>query len=208
LVSVRDIIKLRELPETLGVRVEAGHRADTDCEGRAVFDVRKEGGKEVRYSLTALWDETLPLLFGIGFNPATARASRGDQTVNRVLRAARSAGPYGGLFWVNLAAQMEVKSKIFIKEGRIEGRLNGQQIGNVLQKLHPEEVGRDLLLAWGGDGPLLSRWLANSDVHPRIRLFSLGLTENKRPRHPSRRKGQLKLERLNLPTQCSAERRN
>jgi len=96
--TARELIAACELPQHLGVRVEAGMREDTDCEGRAVFDLRNEGGKEVRYSLTALWDDRLPLLFGIGFNPATARARRVDRTVNRVIRAARARGSTGAFF--------------------------------------------------------------------------------------------------------------
>lgn len=194
MLTARQLIEFCELPEHLGVRVETGNREDTNCEGRAVFDEERVAGKEIRYSLSALWDERRPLLFGIGLNPSTARACKGDRTVNRVINEARGSGAYGGVFWVNLAGQMETDSTTFKKEGRVEGRFNREQLRNVIERLHPEEATRDVLLAWGGDGPELSDWLGTAARDPRVRILTFARTKNGRPRHPSRLTTQSRLQ--------------
>jgi len=91
---------------------------------------------------------------------------------------------------------MEVKSEVFIREGRVEGRLNTQQLRKVLSDLLDGELRRDILLAWGGDGPKLDRWLTATPPDPRLRLLTLGLTSSGRPRHPSRAKGPLQFRAL------------
>jgi hypothetical protein len=188
MLMARQLIEFCELPAQLGVRLETGYRHDLACEGRAVFDEERLGGKEIRYSLSALWDETLPLLFGIGLNPSTARADEGDKTVDRAIRETRSAQRYGGLFWINLAAQMETNASVFIDEGGAEGRLNAEQVRIVLERLHPEETQRDIVLAWGSDGPKLDRWRATVTPDPRVRFLTFTKTKKGHPRHFSRLK--------------------
>lgn len=188
MLSSRRLIEYCELPESLGVKPETGHRAAFDCEGRAVFDLESSGGKEVRYSVSALWDDTLPLLFGIGLNPSTARAEVEDKTVSRAIRETRAALRYGGLFWINLGAQMETDAAVFIAAGRAQGPHNSQQLRIVLERLHPEETWRDVLLAWGSDGPKLKDWLCTTTINPRVRLLTFTKTLKGHPRHPSRLK--------------------
>jgi len=180
------LISQCELPRSLGVTIETGWRHDTKCAGRALFDANALHGKDARYSLTAHWDDALPVLFGIGFNPSTARAEKGDRTVNRVIRAAQRSGKYGAIFWINLAAQMETNAKTFITEGRASGQHNARQIEIVLEHLHPAEGARDVLLAWGGDGPKIKTWLANIQRDGGVRFLSFGQTVSGRPLHPSR----------------------
>lgn len=194
------MIEFCELPESIDVELRTGRRWDTNCEGRAVFDRRTVGGKNVRYSLSALWDESLPLLFGIGLNPSKADEREGDITVNRVIRAVQRDKQFGGLFWVNFAAQMETDSGTWISDGRPDGPLNDQQLRRVLKCLHPEEKERDVLLAWGDSGPSLKRWLSDMRRDPRVRLLTLGITGKGRPRHPQRLPGELRIRPLDLHT--------
>lgn len=197
----RKLIEFCELPETLGVEARTGYRRDTACEGRAVFDLPLVAGKRILYSLSALWDERLPLLFGIGLNPSKADEQIGDHTVNRVIRATRNTNQFGGCFWVNIAAQMETDSSTWIREGRADGRLNETQLRKVLECLHPQETERAILIAWGDGGPALKQWLSICNCDPRVRLLTLGMTEKGRPRHPQRLKGELSFEPLG---RCSA----
>lgn len=199
MVTARQLIEFCELPVELGVMVEIGYREDTECEGRAVFDHEAVGEKEIRYSLSALWDENRPLLFGIGFNPSKARAAKGDRTVNRVIRGAQASGNYGGVFWINLGGQMETDQSTFINEGRVAGRLNDEQIRIVLERVHPEEETRDVLLAWGGEGPKLAHWINTAVRHRNVHFLTFGTTQDHRPRHPSRLKTSQGLVRETSP---------
>lgn len=200
MVGSRELIEFCELSPSMDVELRTGHRRDTHCEGRAVFDRRTIGGKKVRYSLSALWDESLPLLFGIGLNPSKANEQEGDITVNRVIRAIQSDNHFGSLFWVNSAAQMETKSGTWISDGRPDGPLNDKQLKRVFERLHPEEKERDVLLAWGDGGPRLKRWLSDTRRDARVRLLTLGITGKGRPRHPQRFRGELRMRPLELPT--------
>ena len=196
MIGSRELIEFCELPEAMGVESRTGHRQDTRCEGRAVFDRRTVANKKVRYSLSALWDEGLPLLFGVGLNPSKADERKGDITVNRAIRAAQGSGRFGGLFWVNTAAQMETDSSTWISDGRPDGPLNTEQLRRVFERLHRDETKRDILLAWGDRGPRLTRWLSDTQRDPRVRLLTLGMTENGHPWHPQRLKGELCLKPL------------
>lgn len=200
MVGSRELIEFCELPPTMDVEVRRGHRRDTDCEGRAVFDRQTLGGKKVRYSLSALWDESLPLLFGIGLNPSKADEQEGDITVNRVIRAVQRDNQFGGLFWVNSAAQMETDSRAWISAGRPDGPLNTEQLRRVFGRLHREEKERDVLLAWGDSGPKLKRWLSDTERDARVQLLTLGITGKGRPWHPQRLPGELRIRPLELPT--------
>ncbi len=194
------MIEFCEIPGSMDVEIRTGHRWDTNCEGRAVFDRQTVGGKNVRYSLSALWDESLPLLFGIGLNPSKADEQVGDITVNRVIRAVQRENQYGGLFWVNSASQMETDSSTWISDGRPDGPLNVEQLRRVLERLHPEEKERDVLLAWGDGGPRLKLWLSDMQRDPRVRLLTLGITGKGRPWHPQRFPGEIRIQRLDLHT--------
>lgn len=199
MIPARELIGLVELELGPEVRLDAGRRREWlfDYEGRAVFDANLIAGKEVRYSLSAVWDEAGPMLFGIGLNPSKARAASGDLTVDRVLALARRKG-YGSLFWINLGAQMETKAPLFVRGGRQPGELNSEQLRRVLQQLHPRERARDLLIAWGWLGPKVSKWLGESRIDPRVHLLTIGALKKGRPPHPQRYEGELDLHPLAL----------
>jgi hypothetical protein len=199
MIPARELIGLVELELGPEVWLDAGRRREKqfDYEGRAVFDANLIAGKEVRYSLSAVWDEAGPMLFGMGLNPSKARAKCGDSTVDRVLALARSKG-YGSLFWINLGAQMETNAALFVRGGRQPGELNSEQLRRVLQKLHPREQSRDLLIAWGWLGPKVSKWLSASTIAPKVRLLTIGALKKGRPPHPQRYEGELDLHPLTL----------
>lgn len=193
MVPIRELIRFVELELGPGLSLETGQRSEGrfHYEGRAIFSADRLFGKEVRYALSAVWSETRPLLFGIGLNPSQARADRGDKTVNRVLDAAREE--YGGLFWTNLGGQMETDSGTFVREGRQAGSRNSDQLNRVLNRLHPNEVTRRVLVGWGHRGPKLSRWREDTIIDRRVTLYTVGPLIDGKPPHPQRYPGDLQL---------------
>jgi hypothetical protein len=190
----RSLIRFVELDPGQDIWTDVGRRqeAQFDYEGRAIFDKNPIDGKAVRYSLSALWDDGRPILFGIGLNPSKARATTGDSTVNRVLELAAREG-YGGLFWTNLGGQMETNSRLFVSGGRQAGSRNSEQLQRVLGRLHPREPARDVLIAWGWQGPTVATWLQRTAIDARVQLHSVGPLIKGKPPHPQRYEGDLEL---------------
>lgn len=193
MISSRELIRYVELELGPDVWLDAADRDEGRFryEGRAIFGVEKLGGKEVRYALSALWDEARPLLFGIGLNPSRARADKGDKTVDRVLDLAREN--HGGLFWTNSGGQMETQAGTYVRDGRQSGPRNAEQLERVLNRLHPDELSRDVLIGWGHRGQTFGEWRDKAAIDRRINLFTVGSLLKGRPPHPQRYPGTLQL---------------
>ncbi len=124
-----------------------------------------------RYTLSRVWDETLPNLNFIMLNPSTADADLDDPTIRRCIGFGQRDG-YGGIQVVNLYAFRATKPS------------------EMLAAIDP--VGPDNDAAWLQiNGDVVAAWGANAkqdQVNRAIGVFQelkcLGVTKDGHPRHP------------------------
>lgn len=128
-----------------------------------------------RYSLSRIWDESLPPLTVIGLNPSTADETEDDPTIRRCVGYAKAWG-LGGLIMLNLFAYRAT---------------NPQEM-----KAAPDPIGpdNDAFLRVGADGVFLAAWGAHGAFRGRgdsVRrllwnrpLYCLGVTHKGEPKHP------------------------
>lgn len=144
----------------------ASHAEYSDCE-------------TYRYSLTRVWDETLPRVVFIMLNPSKATEVQNDPTIERCERRARTLG-YGGFCAVNIFALRETNPKVMRSHPSPEGPENDQAITRAC--LWADTI----IAAWGAHGDHLDRGASMRNVlraadRP---VHSLGLTKQGHPRHP------------------------
>lgn len=126
---------------------------------------------EYRYTLTRVWDQTLPLITFVLLNPSTADAARLDPTLRRCVGFAKRDG-YGGMIILNLYAFRTKDPKVMMA---------------ATDSVGPEN---DRVLA-GANGTVVAGWGTSADP-ARVaralallpRLHALGVTKNGHPRHP------------------------
>ena len=99
--------------------------------------------KVYRYSLSRVWDESLPYVLFIGFNPSTADGDKNDETITRCIEFAKEWG-YGGLRMANLFAYVSSKPDELKKVSDPIGIDNDRHIKEL-----SEGVGITVV-AWGG----------------------------------------------------------
>lgn len=133
----------------------------------ATADIRGE----YRYSLTRVWDTTLPTVTFVLLNPSTADAVRLDPTLRRCVGFAKR-DRYGGMVIVNLYAFRTKDPKV------------------MMAATDPVGPDNDRVLA-GVAGTVVAGWGTNADparvtrVVPLLpRLHALGATKDGHPRHP------------------------
>lgn len=133
----------------------------------ATADIRGE----YRYTLTRVWDASLPTVTYVLLNPSTADAPELDQTLRRCVKFATREG-FGGMLILNLYAFSTKDSKVMLSA--------------------PDPVGpeNDRVFA-GATGTVIAGWGKNAEsvrvdrVSTLLpRLHSSGVTKNGHPCHP------------------------
>jgi hypothetical protein len=127
-----------------------------------------------RYSLTRLWEPSLPRLCFVMLNPSTADAERDDPTIRRCVGFARWG--YGGLEVVNLYAFRATRPDALFRAPDPIGPENDRHIR--------EAVARAALVvaAWGNHGAKGNRGMATLPLLTEV--YCLGMTALREPRHP------------------------
>ncbi len=129
-----------------------------------------------RYALWRTWDEELAHVMFIGLNPSTADGTIDDPTIRRCIGFAREWG-YGGVYMLNLFAFRATDPRAL--------KLATDPIGpeNDTSLLMYAEGADKVIAAWGNGGRLLNQgYYVNGILN--LKLFCLGVTKSKQPRHP------------------------
>lgn len=133
-----------------------------------------------RYTLTRVWDHSLPVVVWVMLNPSIADALLDDPTIGRCVSFAKAWG-YGGIVVVNLFACRATEPA---------------DIGTFIDPIGPDNdrhlfaatAGCDVVAAWGASVPHYWRHrpaaVAELLRQRGARLFHLGLTKDGHPRHP------------------------
>lgn len=137
-----------------------------------------------RYSLTRVWEETLPQACWIMLNPSTADATTDDATIRRCVGFARRWG-YGGILVVNLFAYRATYPSDLWRaaEGGVDivGPANDGAIGRATAR-------GEVVAAWGSTPkqaqPRVECVLAA--LRDRCEVLCLGTTADGSPKHPIR----------------------
>jgi hypothetical protein len=98
-----------------------------------------------RYSLCREWDESLPYVLFIGFNPSTADGDKNDETIRRCIEFAEKWG-YGGLRMANLFAYVSSNPKD-LKKKKVSDPIG------IDNDRHIKELSKGAgitVVAWGG----------------------------------------------------------
>jgi len=141
---------------------------------------------EYRYSLTRIWDRSLPVLSWCMLNPSTADACTDDPTVRKCVGFAKRLG-YGGIRIVNLFAFRARNPLDLLAAADPSGPENEEVLNDLVHR-------RSVMVGWGASVRRLRiqtpiTWL--SDVG-RMRIAygpstcwrCLGFTKSGEPRHP------------------------
>jgi len=154
-------------------------------QGIAVLSAPEEEGAEPRFRhvLAWFWDWSKPILFVIMLNPSTANAFEDDQTMKKVFGFAQRNG-YGGVIVQNLYDYRATKPAAARAAGWPVTGYGRQMIDRALNDLRASEVRRDVLCAWGNNGPALAGWATGRRRDDRVKLFHLGLVKKGAPEHP------------------------
>ena len=132
-----------------------------------------------RYTLSRVWDETLPQALYICLNPSTADATEDGATVRRCIRLTKEFKIlYGGFTIANLFAFRATKIANMMAAEDPVGRENDVW----LAKLVNDSKFRLVIGAWGNNGSFLKRGTAVRQIVPGLNC----LIKNKsgEPRHP------------------------
>lgn len=102
---------------------------------------------EYRYTLSRVWDETLPMAVFVMLNPSKADAQLDDPTIRKCIGFARALG-YGGIIVVNLFALRATDPKELRKHPFPVGPRNAAAIDEVVRKHGPTGI---VICAWGSN---------------------------------------------------------
>lgn len=163
------------------------------------------GGSYYRWMLMRRWDDTLPLVNFIMLNPSTADGNEDDPTIRRCINFAKEWG-YGGLVVTNLYAYKATKPlELWVKKKEgidIIGNANIRFMRKALQKTSM------VVLAWGTGAKIMGlHYYADAlknlgeaidSVEGKIKIRSLGTTEQGFPRHPLYLSKETQLEKFPL----------
>ena len=145
-------------------------------------DATLSENERYRYTLSRLWDDSLPIVVFVMLNPSTADARTDDPTIRRCIHFAKSWG-WGGFMVVNLFAYRATKPAVL---KRAENPIGVENDNHICRTLVLENVG-DVVCAWGANGGHMRR---DAEVLELIHECgfqpkAMGLTQkNRHPRHP------------------------
>lgn len=135
-----------------------------------------------RYSLTRIWDVTLPRVLFIMLNPSTADAEINDPTIRRCMGFAKDWG-YGGIYVVNLFALRATNPKDLLGYTFVVG------IQNEVWFRAMSDLSDLVVCAWG-NSPILDKlqkrldhtWKPLSWINKPLNY--LELSKDGTPKHP------------------------
>lgn len=137
-----------------------------------------------RYTLTRIWDGTLPILAVIGLNPSIADETVDDPTIRRCVTYARDWG-FGGIVMLNLFA-FRSTDPVAMKRAHAAGQdvIGPDNTASILAECR----GRTVLMAWGVHGRLANRDMVLTALlrtnGQAGNIVCLGLTKDRAPKHP------------------------
>lgn len=139
---------------------------------------------QYRYSLSRIWDESLPKVMFIMLNPSTADADKDDPTIRRCINFAKSWG-YGGLYVGNLFAYRATNPKDLQKPFDPVGKENAYWLAKL------SEQSEIVVCAWG------NRNISDKVTHKPLQvikkpLYYIELSVDGIPKHPLYLKKDLK----------------
>lgn len=138
--------------------------------------------RHFRYSLTRVWDESLPLVAFCMLNPSTADENTNDPTIERCQRRARMMG-FGGLIVVNLFAYRATDPYELYWAGDdspVIGPSNNDAIVDAANRA------RMFVCGWGKHGSLYGRsqFVMNMLLKNGVEPYALKLNKDGSPAHP------------------------
>ncbi|SDQ33247.1 DUF1643 domain-containing protein [Leucobacter chromiiresistens] len=133
----------------------------------ATADIRGD----YRYSLTRVWDETLPKLTYILLNPSTADATKLDNTLKQCVKISKFNG-FGGLLILNLYAYRATEPKVMKAAADPIGPENDQFLAAATGTI----VG-----GWGNNADFARANFVRS-MHPNMKALKINGTGH--PKHP------------------------
>ena len=131
--------------------------------------------KLYRYTLSRVWDESLPLLGWIGYNPSIADGSIDDPSVRRMMTFSADSR-HGGLLLGNLHGLISTDPKQLLNHPDPIGP-NNLAAWTSIKNQCPHVVA-----AWGAAGLGTPQSLKAIEMFPA--LWCLGTTKHGAPRHP------------------------
>lgn len=131
-----------------------------------------------RYSLTRIWELSLPRICFIMLNPSTADHKEDDPTIRRVMGFSKSLG-FGSVEVVNLFAYRATDPENMKRYPDPIGPENNQHIFKAV------EDSTKVILAWGNNGTFMGRneqvmEMLKNDKH----LYALEVSKPGHPKHP------------------------
>jgi hypothetical protein len=129
-----------------------------------------------RYSLSRVWDESLPAVLFIMLNPSSADGTKDDPSIRRCISYAKDWG-FGSLFVGNLFALKSTKPTGLLESTNPEGPENLKYL------LKLSSHCKMIVCAWG-NGPTLKKLSANSPKNLNRKLHCLKLSLDGIPCHP------------------------
>jgi hypothetical protein len=140
--------------------------------------------RKYRYSLWCRWDATLPQVTFVMLNPSKADENKGDPTLTRCIKFAKSWKKYGSLEVVNLFAYIATNPRELRKEDNPVGSENDSYIQVATKRAE------SIIVAWGASKYPRKNPDRDKEVLSLISgksLYCLGsLTQDGHPRHPLR----------------------
>lgn len=148
----------------------SGARVPAIARGGACID----NSGAYRYALWREWCEGPRVAF-VMLNPSTADATTDDPTIRRCAAFARSWG-FGSVEVVNLCAYRTASPAGLLAVPEAVGAANAEHVAAAVDRAEL------VVVAWGNHG---LRWLPGvRDVLDGRRLWCLGVTRQRAPRHP------------------------
>lgn len=138
-----------------------------------------------RFSLSRVWDDSLPSFIVIGLNPSTADETEDDPTIRRCISFAKREG-CGSLIMLNLFSYRATDPRELAKYDTT-ALTNDEHNTALVQKIIDREVkdnGAILVCAWGVGGGLHNAGLYLGITLKSHSLMCLGHTKDGHPRHP------------------------
>ncbi len=131
-----------------------------------------------RYSLSRIWDESLPAVAFIMCNPSTADSENDDPTIRRCIAYAKQWG-YGALLVGNMYAFRATNPKELLADKDISGPKNMYYLIEVVSMCDM------VVCAWGNNAPYITTVSLTTSFLKTIKpLYHLGLTKQGQPKHP------------------------
>lgn len=132
-----------------------------------------------RYTLTRIWDRTLPLVHWCALNPSVANETHNDRTITREIGFTQAWG-FGGLVKTNIFAYCSTyPSALWCTRDPI-GPENDRYLVEVAQD---PRIGLHVV-AWGAEPKAVDRAHAVLALFKGIPVMCLGRTQSGAPKHP------------------------